>query len=89
MTNLNLTIELFFGVCLFANAFLFIPQIINILKNKDSSNLSYVMFFGFNVIQFFTLLHGLINKDWLLVYGYGLTLITSGTVTFLIIYYRK
>jgi MtN3 and saliva related transmembrane protein len=70
------------------NALLFIPQITTLLKHKTSKGISLITFAGFNIIQLFILLHGLIEKDYMLALGYLLSLITCGSVTVLIIFYR-
>lgn len=82
-------IETIFGLGLFVNAILFIPQIISLYKAKDSKEISLLTFAGFNLIQLFTLLHGYLHDDYLLVLGYFLSLITCGTVTVMIIVYRR
>lgn len=82
-------IEYLFSFCLFINAALFIPQSIKIIKTKSSQNLSLMTFIGFNLIQFFTILHGVIMSDYLLVAGYSLSLVTCGAVTILILLYKK
>ena len=82
-------IETFFGLGLFINAVLFIPQAIKLYQQKDSSELSLTTFIGFNTIQLLTMLHGFIYKDYLLAVGYILSFITCGIVTMLIIIYRN
>lgn len=81
-------IELGFSLSLIVNAALFIPQIISLLKNKSAESVSLITFGGFNIIQLFTLLHGIMAKDYILVLGYGLSIITCGAVTYLIVYYK-
>ena len=81
-------IESIFGLGLFINAILFIPQAMKLFHEKDSKELSLVTFLGFNLIQFFTVLHGILFKDYLLIIGNFLSLITCGVVTTLIIFYR-
>ena len=83
-----LLIETIFSLGLFLNAALFIPQIIRLYQKKDSRELSLLTFAGFNIIQFFTILHGYINHDYLLIAGFTLSFITCGMVTVMIIYYR-
>jgi MtN3 and saliva related transmembrane protein len=56
-------IELMFGLSLFANAMLFIPQAVKIYKTKNTRGLSKITFFGFNVMQIFTILHAYIHED--------------------------
>jgi MtN3 and saliva related transmembrane protein len=82
-------IDLIFGFAMFLNAVLFIPQFIKLYKTKDSSSLSLITFAGFNFIQIATVLHGYLYKDYILMYGYILTLFIAGNVTLLILLYRK
>jgi MtN3 and saliva related transmembrane protein len=82
-------IEIVFSVGLFINALLFIPQIIKLYKTKDSEGLSLVTFVGFNLIQLFAVFHGYLHKDYLLMAGFLLSIITCGTVTIMIILYKK
>jgi MtN3 and saliva related transmembrane protein len=82
-------VEAVFGLAMFVNAVLFIPQALRLYKVKNTKGLSIVTFIGFNFIQFFTVLHGYIQKDYVLMYGNILSLFLAGTVTFLIVLYRK
>lgn len=81
-------IQLGFSLSLLVNALLFIPQIITLIKTKSSQGLSLVTFAGFNIIQLFILLHGIVVGDYLLAAGYFLSIISCGSVSVLIIYYR-
>lgn len=81
-------VEFGFAIGLLINALLFIPQITVILKTKSVKGVSFITFFGFNLIQFFTMMHGFIAQDYILAFGYLLSILTCGTVTFLIIYFR-
>lgn len=85
---MNYIIEYGFSISLLMNAVLFIPQIMALLKNKSAKGTSLITFAGFNIIQIFTMLHGLMYHDYLLAGGYLLSIITCGTVTVLIFYYR-
>lgn len=80
-------IESIFGLCLLFNAVVFIPQAVKVYRTKNVGGLSLITFIGFNIVQFFTILHGVINHDLILVYGNVLALITCGVVTFFIIKY--
>lgn len=82
-------IEVVFSIGLFINAALFIPQAIKLYKTKNSQGVSLVTFGGFFLIQLFTFFHGYLHKDYLLMWGYILTLFTCGSVIFLIFLYRK
>ena len=82
-------IDIIFAAGLFINALLFVPQATRIFKNKTSENLSLTMFIGFLLIQLAAVLYGFFNNDYLLAFGYMLSVITCGTVTVLIFMYRK
>ena len=88
MSDIKGLIEIFFSISLFINALLFIPQAIKIKQKKDSKEVSLLTFLGFNVIQFFTILHAFLFKDYLLLIGYLISFITCGYVIFLIVRYR-
>ena len=88
MISSQYIIEFGFFISLLVNAILFIPQVITLLKTKNAEGLSLITFVGFNIIQVFTLLHGLITHDYLLVGGYLLSILTCGAVSMLILYYK-
>lgn len=81
-------IEIIFGIGLFVNASLLVPQIFKLLKNKHANDVSLITFAGFMIINILTVLHGLIVHDKWLVIGYSCSVLTSGLVTILIIWYR-
>ncbi|WP_347251998.1 PQ-loop domain-containing transporter [Legionella sp.] len=81
-------VQLGFSISLLVNAALFIPQIITLLKRKTTEGVSLITFVGFNIIQLFTIFHGLLVGDYLLAGGYLLSFIACGSVSILIIYYR-
>ncbi len=81
-------VEFGFSISLFVNAVLFIPQARMIIKSRNVKDVSLVTFIGFNIIQLFTVLHGFIIHDYILAFGYMLSIITCGTVSLLIIYYK-
>lgn len=82
-------IEIVFILGLFINATLFIPQIIKLYKTKKSEDVSLLTFAGFNFIQLFVILHGYLHKDYLLMIGYILSFLMCGTVTWMVVLYRK
>ena len=82
-------IEIVFSSGLFINAMLFIPQIIQLYKTKNATGFSLTTFAGFNLIQLFTVLHGILHHDILLSVGMFLSFITCGIVTGLIIFYKS
>jgi MtN3 and saliva related transmembrane protein len=80
-------VELMFGVGMFVNAVLFIPQAVKVYRTKKVGNLSLLMFAGFNVVQIFAILHGYIHSDYILMFGFLLSFMFSGAVTFMIMLY--
>ncbi|OGO97099.1 MAG: hypothetical protein A3F41_06450 [Coxiella sp. RIFCSPHIGHO2_12_FULL_44_14] len=84
-----LVTEFLFGLALFVNALLFIPQAWRIFRQKQSQEVSLVTFIGFWLIQLFTVFHAMIKHDSLLLWGYICSLITCGGVIVLALYYRR
>jgi uncharacterized protein with PQ loop repeat len=82
-------IEIMFSFSLFINALLFVPQIIKLIRVKDSRELSLLTFVGFSFIQILMILHGLINHDYLLAFGFLASLLACCTMSVLIIHFRK
>jgi MtN3 and saliva related transmembrane protein len=82
-------VDLVFSLGLFINALLFIPQALKIYRQKHANDVSIVTFLGFNILQFFTVLHGYFVNDYILMIGFLLSLTTCGIVTILIYYYNK
>ena len=81
-------IQIAFGLSLFVNALLFIPQAVVLYKKKDASEISLLTFVGFVIMQALAVLHGLVVKDYLLMFGFLLSMLSCGTVASLAIYYR-
>jgi MtN3 and saliva related transmembrane protein len=73
---------------MFINAVLFLPQFFNLYKTKSSKGLSLITFIGFNIIQLFSILHGYLHNDKIFIFGMLLSLIFSGSITFLIAFYK-
>ena len=82
------SLEFMFAIALFANALLFLPQGWKIYKQKKSDEVSVITFIGFWFIQLLTVFHALLRHDWILLVGNIISLMTCGTVIFLIIRYR-
>ena len=82
-------IEFVFAMALFVNAILFIPQAIKIYRSKSAQSISLLTFGGFLGFQFATVLHAWIVKDYILLGGFLLSMLTCGSVVLLTIYYRK
>ncbi len=89
MSIIKDVIEFIFSAALFINAILFIPQAVRIYKEKAANGVSLITFTGFFLIQVAIILHAIIVKDYLLMGGYILSLLTCGAVIFLILLYRK
>ncbi|MDR2724037.1 MAG: hypothetical protein LBB25_02410 [Holosporaceae bacterium] len=82
-------IEIIFGIGMFLNAILFIPQAIKIYNKKNSDGLSVVTFIGFNIVQLSAVFHGYIHEDLILMFGSMLSFFLCGVVTFLITFYKR
>jgi MtN3 and saliva related transmembrane protein len=82
-------IDFIFGISLFINACLFVPQAIRIIKTKDTEGFSLVTFIGFCLTQVAAILYGIMNHDYLIIFGYILAFIACGSVTALIAFYRQ
>lgn len=82
-------INYLFGLGLFANAMLFVPQIIRLIKTKDANGVSLLMLSGFFSLQIISVLHGLVVKDYILSIGFSFSLITCGLTLLLAIFYKN
>lgn len=87
MSAMEIIIDFIFGISLFINALLFIPQVIKLYKTKDAKDVSKITFIGFCFMQLSAIIYGLFHQDWVLVFGYGLSLLTCGWTTILLIMY--
>lgn len=81
-------IEICFSSALFVNALLFIPQAIRLWKTKSPEGVSLLTFGGFTLIQLLAVLHGYLKQDYILLIGFGLSFITCGVITSLLIFYK-
>ena len=82
-------IEILFGLALFVNAMLFIPQAIKVFKTKNGKSISLITFTGFILIQFVSVLYGLVKHDWILIIGYLVSMGTCGLVVVCALLYRE
>ena len=82
-------VEFIFSIALFINALLFVSQSIKIMKEKSAKGVSLVTFLGLLLIQLTIVLHGIIVHDYLLVWGYLISMATTGSVVVLVLFYRK
>jgi MtN3 and saliva related transmembrane protein len=81
-------ITVIFGIGLFGNALLFVPQAIAVWRKKSDEGVSLLTFGGFSVLQIVGVIHGLYEHDNSLIFGLGASFLTCGTVTALTIFYR-
>ena len=88
LTTIRYIVDGVFSFGLFFNAALFIPQALQIWRQKSAKGVSLFTFLGFNIMQLFTVLHGYLERDYLLAGGFLLSLITCGMVTYLTWKYR-
>ena len=80
--------DILFGIGLFGNAALFVPQAIALWRKKSAEGVSLLTFGGFNILQAIAIIHGLYWHDIALISGMIASLITCGAVTTLTLYYR-
>ena len=81
-------INTLFGIGLFVNALLFLPQAFRLLKVKNSADISLITFFGFCITQFLAIVYGYLHNDLILMIGYIFSLLTCAYVTGLAVFYR-
>ncbi|MDO8955101.1 MAG: PQ-loop domain-containing transporter [Gammaproteobacteria bacterium] len=89
MNLLREIIVFLFGVALFVNAALFVPQIYALYKTKDAKGVSFITFFGFSVLQLITICYGLIKQDYLMAGGYVLSWVLCIAISVMILLYRR
>ena len=63
LTKIKYLVDIIFSVGLFFNAILFVPQALQIWRQKNAKGVSLFTFVGFNIMQLFTVLHGYLEKD--------------------------
>jgi MtN3 and saliva related transmembrane protein len=78
-----------FGLGLFVNALIFVPQVVQIWRLKRADSISLATFAGFNILQAIGVIHGYFQHDLALLFGMIASLITSGSVTLLTVVYRR
>jgi uncharacterized protein with PQ loop repeat len=81
-------VAIVFGIGLFGNALLFVPQAIAVWRKKTDEGVSLVTFGGFCLLQILGVIHGFYEHDNSLILGLGASFLTCGTVTALTIFYR-
>lgn len=81
-------INTLFGLGLFVNGLLFLPQAFRIVHQGDSKDISLTTFIGFCITQLLAVIYGYLHHDYILMFGYIFALITCGIVTGLAIFYR-
>jgi MtN3 and saliva related transmembrane protein len=81
-------VAIVFGIGLFGNALLFVPQAVAVWRKKTDEGVSLITFGGFSVLQVLGVIHGLYEHDNSLILGLGASFLTCGTVTALTIVYR-
>lgn len=80
--------DVLYGLALFVNAALFIPQAWKIYVDKTVEGVSLITFAGFNVIQFLGFINGIYNKDFALIFGQAVSMVACGLITIQIIIYK-
>ena len=81
-------VAILFGLGLFGNALLFVPQALAVWRAKSDQGISLITFGGFCVLQIVGIVHGLYQHDLALTLGLAASFVTCGTLTGLTILYR-
>jgi len=81
-------VAVIFGLGLGCNALLFVPQVLAVWRKKSDEGISLITFGGFSVLQVVGIVHGIYQHDLSLILGMAASLLTCGSVTMLILYYR-
>lgn len=81
-------VNILYGMGLLINASVFISQAYSIYRAKTSEQVSLFTYLGFNILQVFAIINGIIFNDPILIYGMILSLITCNVLVWVIIYYR-
>lgn len=81
-------VAVLFGLGLFCNALLFVPQAIAVWRKKTDEGISLITFGGFSILQVVGIAHGVLQQDRALIFGMTASLLSCGTVTMLTIVYR-
>lgn len=81
-------VAVIFGLGLFCNALLFVPQAIAVWRKKTDEGISLITFGGFSILQVVAIIHGVLQQDRALVFGMSASLLSCGTVTVLTLFYR-
>lgn len=81
-------VAVIFGLGLFCNALLFVPQAIAVWRKKTDEGISLITFGGFSILQVVAIIHGVLQQDRALIFGMSASLLSCGTVTVLTLFYR-
>ncbi len=81
-------VALIFGLGLFGNALLFVPQAIAVWRKKSDEGISLITFGGFSLLQAIGIVHGVYQRDPSLIIGMTASLMSCGTLTALTLFYR-
>jgi MtN3 and saliva related transmembrane protein len=81
-------VAVIFGLGLFCNALLFVPQAIAVWRKKTDEGISLITFGGFSILQIIGIVHGVLQQDRALIFGMTASLLSCGAVTVLTLFYR-
>lgn len=80
--------DILYGLALFFNAVLFIPQAWRIYKHRVIEDSDLITFCGFNLIQLLGFINGIYNQDYALIFGQAASFIACGLVTAQLLFYK-
>jgi MtN3 and saliva related transmembrane protein len=82
-------VAIVFGFGMLINAALFVPQAWHLWKTKRADGISVLSFAGFNTLQLIGVIHGWFQRDYALMTGMFVSLLTCGSVTALAACYSR
>ncbi len=89
MSVVHTVIHWLAGAGALANAFLFIPQIIKLMRSRSAEGVSISMYAGFLLLQLVTGADLLFHRVWTLAFGMAASTVATSTIILLCLKYRR
>lgn len=82
-------IDILFGLGLFINALLFVPQLLRIVRVKSGHDISLLTFAGFFILNLISSIYGYYHSDWIMVIGYAVSALMCVLIVLATLIYRS
>ncbi|MCW5590299.1 MAG: hypothetical protein KIT27_11640 [Legionellales bacterium] len=82
-------IDILFGLGLFINALLFVPQLLRIVRVKSGHDISLLTFAGFFILNLISSIYGYYHSDWIMVIGYAVSALMCVLIVLATLIYRR